>query len=519
VSTSVSKKAPTTELVRAFWDACPDGLAIVGTDDRICHANAAFCRLFGHGDATLGMPLRELYLAEADWERAEATRRGDAPGWSGSLRFGRVDGSVLTAQVSLSQLVADPGGAPSLAVSVREVDPSERDRELHVLRQRMEGNLSSTPLAVVEWDVEGKIVGWNRSAERIFGWQAAEAIGKPFLPLIVPDLAQDQVKGIVAALLSGEFANSRNVNITKDGRSITCQWYNTLLQDEQGEVVGVHSQADDVTEVERVAQSLRESQQLLTAILDNLPACLAVKAVDGRYLLFNHALEQLHARPRDEVMGRREHELWSEEVAAARVAGHEQALAAGRPVEREEVIVGPDGPRTFTAVDFPVYAESGAVSGVCRIAVDITERRRAVEERAVLQQRVIDAQQSALRELSTPLIPLADGVVLMPLIGLVDRARAMLIMEALLAGISGQRARAAILDITGVRVLNAEAAGALMMVARAARLLGAAVILAGVSPSVALALTDSGADLRGIVTVGTLETGIAHALATSQRST
>lgn len=78
----------------------------------------------------------------------------------------------------------------------------------------MKENLSATSLAIVEWDNEGRIVHWNRSAERIFGWQEAEVLRMPFLPHLVPNLAQDQVKGVVSALLEGKFANSRNINVT-----------------------------------------------------------------------------------------------------------------------------------------------------------------------------------------------------------------------------------------------------------------------------------------------------------------
>jgi anti-anti-sigma regulatory factor len=109
-------------------------------------------------------------------------------------------------------------------------------------------------------------------------------------------------------------------------------------------------------------------------------------------------------------------------------------------------------------------------------------------------------------------VPLADGVIAMPLIGTIDSARAHQVMEKLLTGITSLRARTAILDITGVKVVDAMVADALLQVARAAKLLGANVILTGIGPEVAQSLVQLGADLRGIVTLGTLQSGIAHAL-------
>jgi rsbT co-antagonist protein RsbR len=313
-------------------------------------------------------------------------------------------------------------------------------------------------------------------------------------------------------LLSGNLANSRNVNITKDGRAITCQWFNALLHDEHGEVIAVISQAADVTAEESATQSLRASQRLLSTIIDNSPTYLSVKDNEGRYLLSNRALEQLHGKSREEIQGKREQDLWPSDVAAARSVAHEQVLAGRKSVEREECIPGPEGPRTLAVVDFPVCDEAGTVTGVCSIATDITFRRKAEEERAALQKEIINAQQTALRELSSPLIPLAKGVLAMPLIGLVDKPRSQLIMEDLLKSVSETKVHTAIIDITGVRLVDSIVASALLAMARAAKLLGAEVILTGVSPAAARALVEVGFGLSGIVTLGTLETGIAHAL-------
>lgn len=133
-------------------------------------------------------------------------------------------------------------------------------------------------------------------------------------------------------------------------------------------------------------------------------------------------------------------------------------------------------------------------------------------ERELLQGEVIAAQQAALRELSTPLIPVAAGVLVMPLVGAIDSRRAQQILEGLLTGIGEQKARAAIIDITGVKVVDTQVAGALLQAAQAARLLGAELILTGISPEVAQTLVQIGADLSGLATRGSLQSGIAYAL-------
>lgn len=145
-------------------------------------------------------------------------------------------------------------------------------------------------------------------------------------------------------------------------------------------------------------------------------------------------------------------------------------------------------------------------------ARDLAALRVAEEEREALQREVIEAQQAALRELSTPLIPVAAGVLVMPLVGAIDSRRAQQIIEGLLAGIAEQKARAAIIDITGVKVVDSQVAGALLQAAQAARLLGTEMILTGISPEVAQTLVQIGADLSGLATRGSLQSGIAYAL-------
>jgi rsbT co-antagonist protein RsbR len=144
--------------------------------------------------------------------------------------------------------------------------------------------------------------------------------------------------------------------------------------------------------------------------------------------------------------------------------------------------------------------------------LDITSLKQAEQDRLSLQQQVIEAQQMAIRELSTPLLPLAENVVALPLVGTIDSARAQQVMETLLEGVAQFRAEVAIVDITGVSVVDSQVANALIQAAQVVNLLGARVVLTGIGPAIAQTLVGLGADLGGIVTCGNLQSGIAYAL-------
>lgn len=143
---------------------------------------------------------------------------------------------------------------------------------------------------------------------------------------------------------------------------------------------------------------------------------------------------------------------------------------------------------------------------------DLTERKRAAEERARMQEQIIQAQTALLAELSTPLIPINDQIVVMPLIGALDSQRSQQVLETLLHGIEQSRARVAILDITGVPMVDTQVASALLHVAQAVRLLGAQMVLTGMRPEVVQTLVGLGTNLGDIVTYSTLQHGIAHAM-------
>jgi anti-anti-sigma factor len=161
---------------------------------------------------------------------------------------------------------------------------------------------------------------------------------------------------------------------------------------------------------------------------------------------------------------------------------------------------------------FAMRDNHGQIIGMVNILRDVTAQHQAEEERSALQNQVIDAQRDALRELSTPLIPVSDKVVIMPLIGTIDSQRAQLVMETLLEGVANTQAELAILDITGVTMVDTQVAQALISAAQAVKLLGAQVMLTGIQPQIAQTLVHLGVDLSNIMTRGSLQSGIAYAL-------
>src|SRR5204863_9364575 len=130
-----------------------------------------------------------------------------------------------------------------------------------------------------------------------------------------------------------------------------------------------------------------------------------------------------------------------------------------------------------------------------------------VEER----ERIIRQQQEAIRELSTPVLQVRDRLLILPIIGVIDALRARQLTEQLLRGIRANRAKVVVVDITGVPSVDATVANHLVQTVDASRLMGANVIVTGLSSEIAQTLVTIGVDLTKMRTVGDLQGGIEEA--------
>ncbi|MCL5021619.1 MAG: STAS domain-containing protein [Bacteroidetes bacterium] len=127
------------------------------------------------------------------------------------------------------------------------------------------------------------------------------------------------------------------------------------------------------------------------------------------------------------------------------------------------------------------------------------------------RERTITQQQEAIRELSTPVLQVRERLLILPIIGLLDPQRARQLTEQLLQGIRTNRAKVVVIDITGVAAMDSNVANHLVQTVEASRLLGATVIVTGLSPEIAQTLVTIGVDLTKMNTVGDLQGGIEEA--------
>jgi PAS domain S-box-containing protein len=130
-----------------------------------------------------------------------------------------------------------------------EVEKIQSDEKLRDMQQKLTLHFQQTPLGVIEWNKNFEVVAWNPAAENIFGYSHDEAIGKRAVDLLIPAEVIPQVDIIWQELLKNKGGmRSTNKNITQNGHTITCEWYNTPLVNEFNEVIGVASLVVDISE-------------------------------------------------------------------------------------------------------------------------------------------------------------------------------------------------------------------------------------------------------------------------------
>ncbi|WAS96439.1 PAS domain S-box protein [Nannocystis punicea] len=363
-------------------------------------------------------------------------------------------------------------------------------------------------LDVMAWatDVQGTVKLSEGRALRMIGSQPGLFVG-----LNVLDMYRDRPEtlGPLKLALAGEPHTSLS---RENGRIFETQF--RPMHGRSGELLGVAGLSSDVTEREHARLELaRQTDQSrrLAELLDLAQDAIMTRTLGGTITYWNRGAERLYGHERAAAMGRVSHALlgtrfpseleaidqhlqttghWNGELTHARADGQDVVVASRWVLKR---------------------GHDGQADEVLELNTDITARKRAEAEEAQRQQLLL-AQARAIQELSTPLIPVTDEILVMPMIGTVDSMRAKQIMEAILRGIADTRARFVILDITGVLVVDTAVAGALLRTAAAARLLGSQVIITGIRPEIAQTLVQLEANLEHIVTRGTLQSGITFAL-------
>ncbi|MBF0606153.1 MAG: PAS domain S-box protein [Magnetococcales bacterium] len=246
----------------------PLAVIITDTDGIIEYVNEAFVHITGYSASEAigrnpsilksGFTPEKTYLSL--WATVAAGRL-----WQDEFINRRKDGSLYTASSTITGL-SDQQGRIVNYVGMQE-DITERKRMDEALRksqQRLAFLVQNSPLGIIEWDINFRVITWNSAAEHIFGYTREETTGKQASELIIPEGMRAHADEVWLTLSKQRGVVSiDSENVTKDGQHITCHWYNVTLVDETGHPIGVTSIVDDITHSRKMETELRQYLQEL----------------------------------------------------------------------------------------------------------------------------------------------------------------------------------------------------------------------------------------------------------------
>ncbi len=286
------------------------------------------------------------------------------------------DGSVIWVR-EIDRIVTDIQGQTLILIACEDItEQKEAQDALYRSEQHLTLHVQQTPLGVIEWGLNCEVIAWNPGAEAIFGFRRAEILGQQGSKLLLPESAQQQVAQAWQDLLTQQGGTRvTNENITKTGQVILCDWYNTPLVDNDGQVIGVASLVQDITERQQAQQALSQSEERYRKLMETAKdAILIANGNTGLIIAANLQAEQLLKRPVSQILGRHQLELHPLHLRQSYQELFDQHMTDGGFVG-EILIQDAQGQQITVEASSSIFEVDGVpfIQGIFR---DITERKQ-----------------------------------------------------------------------------------------------------------------------------------------------
>ncbi|MCW5613177.1 MAG: PAS domain S-box protein [Rubrivivax sp.] len=308
---------------------------------------------------------------------------GRTPAYQSRHRLRHRDGHWLWV-LDRGRVVERDADGRALRMVGTHMDISEQVRAEQALRaseQRLATTLDSIGDAVIATDLAGRVVRLNPAGERLTGWSAADAVGRPLAEvfrIVNAGTRRPAADPVAQVLDSGEIVGLANdtLLLARDGRELQIADSAAPIRGSDGRTVGVVLVFSDVTDKYRVVQALRESERQLAMIADALPGPVARVARDGRYRFVNAALLRWFGVQASDVLGMTQRELLGDE-AMAFLQPYLERVQAGQAVVFDTDLQTRQGVRDVMVTMLPERDEQGQVCGHFSLATDITARKQS----------------------------------------------------------------------------------------------------------------------------------------------
>jgi len=394
------------EHFRAIVDTTPECVKIVADDGTLLEMNAAGLAMVGasSADDVIGKDLYSI-IAPEDRDRYREFNQRICRGERGSLEFGIIglEGTRREMETNAAPLRHSNGTMVQLAIT-HDVTERRRAERAALLWSAI---VDSSDDAIISKDLNGVITSWNKSAERVFGYTAEEAIGKP-VTIVIPADRLSEEPTILSRLRRGERVDHfETVRRRKDGSLVNISLTISPVRDGQGKIVGASKIARDITERKR----LSELQERMAAIVESSDDAIISKDLDGVIRSWNRGAERIFGYKAEEIIGQHVSTITAPD-RIDEIPDILDRIKRGESVDHYETKRKTKDGRILTVslTVSPIRDAAGNVTGASKVARDVTERVRQEQAlrdvNAALSRANADLQQfaySASHDLQEPL--------------------------------------------------------------------------------------------------------------------
>ena len=371
-------------------------------------------------------------------------------------------------------------------------------------------------LARLELSPEGQILDANPHFLAIMGYPLDELKGKHHDRLLSPDEAQSATYDTFwETLRSGTSQESEFHLLDKQGRDIWIRGACSPVLDAEGQLTRIIIYAMDLTGQKQLTASFEGQLNALSRVMGKVEFSL-----DGTILDANPRFLDIVGYQLDELKGQHHRLLVDPDYAqSADYRTFWETLRRGEFLAGEFCRLGKQGQEVWIQGSYnPVLDLNGKPSKIVKFATDITAQ---VEQHRQLKLAMVEAEEAArvreelhksLQEMSTPVTPIWDGILLLPLVGIIDSMRTADVMNKSLTKIAETRARVFVLDIAGVATVDTGVANQLIKITKATQFMGCEAIISGVSPAIARTMVELGVSVGDVRTTATLRDAFEIAL-------
>jgi PAS domain S-box-containing protein len=424
------------EWLRVTLASIGDAVIVTDTGGRVVLLNPAARDLTGWPqEEAEGLPLEKVFHIVNEYSRQpaespvrRALREGTVVGLANHTVLVARDDTERPIDDSAAPIRDDQGRTLGVVLIFRDVTERRRAEET---RRLLAAIVESSDDAIVGKNLDGVITSWNAGAVRLYGYRAEEVLGQPFSVLVPPDRS-GEVDDTIARLRRGEgIDHFETVRLRKDGSLVEVSVSYSPVKGADGRLAGVSVIARDVTERKRSEDALRESEQRFARFMRHLPGLAWVKDLRGRYVYVNDAAERAFGRPRAEVYGKTDEEIFPPETARQFRDNDRRATDSEGGVQVVETLLHDDGVVHHSAVSkFPIPGPDGRPALVGGMAIDVTDLKRVEEALKEADRRKDEFLAMLAHELRNPLAPVSNALQILKLSGVdpaaAERARGMM---------------------------------------------------------------------------------------------